>query len=451
MTRQRALSGYRLGGDGIRAARRRSAPGETTGRDSAARCRSPLALALAGVVILTLLLAAHAEAANPEADALAAAYLSLGGRAALGPIIGSAFRRGDEPYVYLPTSRLVLQVPVGGGEAVPVNAMEWFTLAGRDGWLDGARGVPPPRADPAAYPDLASAAPARRAWLTQPEIAAAYDANGSDAGLRLYGLPTSLPERRGPFVAQRFQRGVLQLWVDAVPGAPEPGTVVPAAVGDLLAEAGLLPNMTRGQLPPSVGPGDVLVRVDSPDKVAITFDLGSIDDGLPAVLDALGQRGLHATFFVTGDFVRRFEWSIPRLRELGHEIANHTIAHPDLTTVADDRIAREVDGLDAALAARGVPPPVWFRPPFGAYDRRTAAVVAGRGYPLVMWRLDLGDWRDRVAVGDVIAIARGIRAGDVVVAHGGLPKTAAAIPVVLDEVAARGLKQVTLTELYAGR
>jgi hypothetical protein len=30
-----------------------------------------------------------------------------------------------------------------------------------------------------------------------------------------------------------------------------------------------------------------------------------------------------------------------------------------------------------------------------------------------------------------------------------LPKTAAAIPVVLDEIAARGLKQVTLTELYS--
>jgi peptidoglycan/xylan/chitin deacetylase (PgdA/CDA1 family) len=193
----------------------------------------------------------------------------------------------------------------------------------------------------------------------------------------------------------------------------------------------------------------VLARIDSAEKVAITFDMGSINDGLTGVLDALQQRGLRATFFVTGDFVRRYEWAVPRMMEMGHEIANHTITHPDLTTFSNDRIVREVDGLDAMLTARGVPPPVWFRPPFGAYDRRTAAVLGGRGYPLVMWRLDLADWRDEITVSDVINIGRRIRAGDVVVTHGGLPKTAAAIPVVLDEIAARGLKQVTLTELYS--
>ena len=59
--------------------------------------------------------------------------------------------------------------------------------------------------------------------------------------------------------------------------------------------------------------------------------MGSIDDGLAGVLDALAQRGLRATFFVTGDFVRHYEWALPRLLELGHEVANHTITHPDLT------------------------------------------------------------------------------------------------------------------------
>jgi hypothetical protein len=68
-----------------------------------------------------------------------------------------------------------------------------------------------------------------------------------------------------------------------------------------------------------------------------------------------------------------------------------------------------------------------------------------------MWRLDLADWRDEIGVGDMISIGRRIRAGDVVVTHGGLPKTAEAIPVVLDELAARGLRQVSLSELYGDR
>jgi peptidoglycan/xylan/chitin deacetylase (PgdA/CDA1 family) len=287
--------------------------------------------------------------------------------------------------------------------------------------------------------------------MTQPEIAAAFDGYGSDQALQLFGLPTSLPERHGPFVAQRFQRGVLQLWVDGVPGAPDPGTVVPVLAGDLLAEAGLIPSPPRPQLPPGVGPGDVLDRVRSRDAVAITFDMGSIDDGLPGVLDALQQRGLTGTFFVTGDFVRHYEWAVPKLLAMGEEIANHTVTHPDLTTLGNAGITREVDTLDAMLAARGAPPPVWFRPPFGAWDRRVGGVVGGRGYPLVMWRLDLADWRDEITSADVVQIAHRIQPGDIVVTHGGLPKTAAAIPTVLDELAARGLRQVTLTELYRSR
>ena len=80
-----------------------------------------------------------------------------------------------------------------------------------------------------------------------------------------------------------------------------------------------------------------------------------------------------------------------------------------------------------------------------------AAVLGGRGFPLVMWRLDLADWRDEISSGDVIRIARRIQPGDVVVTHGGLAKTAEAMPTVLDELAARGLRQVTLAELYRAR
>jgi peptidoglycan/xylan/chitin deacetylase (PgdA/CDA1 family) len=389
--------------------------------------------AVLGLLVLLAALALPTTAsARIPADALADAYVDLGGRGSLGPILGPAFQRSDDAGLYLATTRAVLaQAPTG--DVGLANAMAWFTEADKDGWLEVARGVPRPVGYASA--DL----------LTQPQIAAAYWAD-----YQQIGLPTSWPQRFGPFVSQRFERGVLQLWVDAVPDAPEPGAVTSVLVGDLLAEAGLLPHPPRPRLPATVAPGDVLTRHTSADAVAITYDMGSIDVGLAGVLEALQVRGLRATFFVTGDFVRRYEWALPRIRELGHEVANHTVTHPDLTTLAGPRALREVDALDAALAVRGAPPSLWFRPPFGAYNGRVQGLLASRGYPLVMWRLDLADWRDEIGVGDVIRIGRGIRAGDVVVTHGGLPKTATAMPTVLDELAARGLRQVTLSDLYSG-
>ncbi|HEV8633059.1 MAG TPA: polysaccharide deacetylase family protein [Chloroflexota bacterium] len=408
-----------------------------------------------GLLSLALALLPVGVCALSEVDPLADAYAQLGGRARLGPILGPAFRRPTDPSLYLATQGTVLEL-APDGRVGPASVMSWFTVAGHDDWLEAVRGVPRPLPDPAADPGESAAA--RRAWLTQPEIAATYLAGGEAAALRDWGLPASRPERFGPFLTQRFERGALQLWLDDVPGAPPPGTVVPVLVGDLLAEAGLLPfpigALARPSLPPGVAPGDVLTRAgDRPGSgagmVAITYDMGSVDDGLPGVLEALQSRGLRATFFVTGDFVRRYEWALPRLLELGHELANHTVSHTDLTRLPSDRVLREVDALDAALAARGAPPSLWFRPPFGAYDRRVRSLVSSRGYPLVMWRLDLADWRRDVSVGDVVRIARRIQPGDVVVTHGGLAKTAAAMPRVLDELAARGLRQVTLSELYA--
>jgi peptidoglycan/xylan/chitin deacetylase (PgdA/CDA1 family) len=404
------------------------------------------------VLLLCLSLTLRPDpAAAAEADALAAAYLALGGRAALGPILGPAFRRPGDPSLYLATERTVLELSPDG-RVGPASAMAWFTAAGRDDWLESVRGVARPRLDTLGDPRDGPADGS--SWLTQPDIAAVYLAGGEAAAQRNWGRPTSRPVRYGPFVSQRFERGALQLWLDEVPGAPPPGTVVPVMVGDLLAEAGLLPFPRGGALPAvAVAPGEVLTRAEGhaagAGLVAITYDMGSIDEGLPAVLEALQSHGLRATFFVTGEFVRRYEWALPRLLELGHEVANHTLVHESLTALPSERVLGEIDGLDATLAARGAPPSRWFRPPFGAYDRRVAALVASRGYPLVMWRLDLADWRSDTSVGDVIRIARQIRPGDVVVTHGGLAKTAAAMPTVLDELAARGLRQVTLGELYA--
>jgi peptidoglycan/xylan/chitin deacetylase (PgdA/CDA1 family) len=406
-------------------------------------------LALVGLSVALLPLGACAVG---EADPLAEGYLERGGRDGLGPILGPAFRRPNDPSLYLATARVLLEL-TPDGRVGPASAMSWFTAAGHDDWLEAVRGVPRPLPDPAFDPGESAAA--RRGWLTQPDLAAAYLAQGEAAARREWGLPSSRPERFGPFLCQRFDRGALQLWLDEVPGAPPPGTVVPVLVGDLLAEAGLLPfpsgGFARPALPSGIAPGDVLTRAIRPtgDMVAITYDMGSVDDGLPSVLESLQSRGMRATFFVTGDFVRHYEWALPRLLELGHEIANHTVSHVDLTTRSSARVLREIDELDAALAVRGVPPPRWFRPPFGAYDRRVRSLAVSRGYPLVMWRLDLADWRAEISTEDVVRIARRIQPGDVVVTHGGLAKTAAAMPRVLDELSARGLRQVTLGELYA--
>jgi hypothetical protein len=133
-------------------------------------------------------------------------------------------------------------------------------------WLE-QRGIPPAIEDDGSAGDFRRAIATRLSWLEHPTLRDAFLAGpaggppgpwpgeaalaaglaGVDddqipwAAIERYGLPASRPVRYGPFIAQRFQRTVLQLWLDEVPGLPAPGTVTEVLAGELLREAGLIP------------------------------------------------------------------------------------------------------------------------------------------------------------------------------------------------------------------
>src|SRR5206468_3830685 len=67
-----------------------------------------------GLLSLALALLPVGVCALSEADPLADAYVQLGGRARLGPILGPAFRRPTDPSLYLATQRTVLELAPDG-------------------------------------------------------------------------------------------------------------------------------------------------------------------------------------------------------------------------------------------------------------------------------------------------------------------------------------------------
>lgn len=167
----------------------------------------------------------------------------LGGPPLLGYPVSRVFEAGG--FLRQAFQRGILQWRADTGTPALVNVMDLLFDAGMDGPLL-QKGVPAHlTGDDGSGGDFGRAREIRLGWLTEPAVQRAY-LSSSDP-LSFYGLPTSRPERHGPFVAQRFQRGVLQLWVDEVPGMPAPGRVVGVLAGDLAIESGLVP---KGALTP---------------------------------------------------------------------------------------------------------------------------------------------------------------------------------------------------------
>ncbi len=151
---------------------------------------------------------------------------------------------------------------------------------------------------------------------------------------------------------------------------------------------------------------------DGTPAVALTFDCAWVpeDRGL-AVLDALREKGVKATFFISGPFVlaagkpgvnEATQRVVRRIVEDGHEVGNHTKNHPHATPQVDwgSELSALVVGWDAAVArafaGASVPAnakmlPYW-RAPFGEYDARALGQAAAQGFPYHFgWNVDARD------------------------------------------------------------
>jgi len=206
---------------------------------------------------------------------------------------------------------------------------------------------------------------------------------------------------------------------------------------------------------PGPGKAHALFRVRTKDKiVALSFDDGPDPRWTPHVLDLLEAHGDHATFFEIGMHAVAHKDLVMRIERDGNEIGNHTLDHPHLTGLTSTQIRDEVRNGTNALLAAGAPQPVLFRPPLGLTDERVAAITESQGLRTVLWSACVEHYVNHVdvAVGTDRLLAN-VRPGMIILAHdGGIPnrsRTMQSLPRLLDGLAKRGYKVVTVSQLVA--
>lgn len=112
--------------------------------------------------------------------------------------------------------------------------------------------------------------------------------------------------------------------------------------------------------------------------VVLTFDDGFSSQWAAAAM--LDERGMKGVFFITTGQPRMADWQIKALSDQGHEIGAHTISHPILTYLSDDRLWAELSVPKAHLEAVTGRPVEFLAYTYGEYDGRVIATAQAAGY-----------------------------------------------------------------------
>ena len=185
--------------------------------------------------------------------------------------------------------------------------------------------------------------------------------------------------------------------------------------------------------------------------VALTFDDGP-SQYTPEFLKVLGRLGAPATFFTVGGEYQTFGENAKLAHDAGYVIADHTFTHPQMPSLGAADQASQIDRTAAAIKSVGLPYPLLYRAPYGAYDQTTLDVLKKRNMLLVLWDVDTEDWKKPGVDAIKQAVFSQVQPGSIILMHDGggdRTQTLAALPDIIKGLRARGFQLVTVPRLLA--
>ena len=138
--------------------------------------------------------------------------------------------------------------------------------------------------------------------------------------------------------------------------------------------------------------GGVFIFPQDAGILYLTFDLGYENGYTEKILDVLKEKDVKATFFITMDYVKEAPDVVRRIIDEGHTLGNHTVRHPSIPDVGDERAEAELMELHRYIEEKYGYTMRLFRYPKGEFSEHTLALIGGLGYKSVFWSFAYRDW-----------------------------------------------------------
>lgn len=198
-------------------------------------------------------------------------------------------------------------------------------------------------------------------------------------------------------------------------------------------------------------------RVDIDERAVIfTLDVGARVPNMEQVLDILRNEGVKTTIFLyTAELEKnpRGHEIVRRMIADGHELANHTRTHRDLTKLDEEAAGEELDAVERFVKASDPTATTmpFFREPYLATNDAVDALIKERCYRPIWFTVDTADWTEDAtaekierSVFEKRGKPRAIESGSILIFHGSQKENLVALPRIIARLRDQGFSFLRL-------
>lgn len=213
----------------------------------------------------------------------------------------------------------------------------------------------------------------------------------------------------------------------------------PAVQSLVFHTADVIPGDTRPSPPKTAGEEGFF---------ALTFNGAPGPDLLPAVLSALDQHRMKATFFIQGEMAALRPDLVARIAEAGHELGNAGYQSFDMTRLTASMMRAQLRQSQKAIEEASGQTPRFFRPPLGRSSLTLLTTAAANMLDTSMWTNVAVTDPTEVGPAELASrLAGTIYPGAVVMIHQDRRSTVDALEMMLRHAARQGYLSLTLSDL----
>ncbi|GGG07361.1 polysaccharide deacetylase family sporulation protein PdaB [Paenibacillus abyssi] len=184
--------------------------------------------------------------------------------------------------------------------------------------------------------------------------------------------------------------------------------------------------------------------------VALTFDISWGDTRAEPILKVLEEKGVKdATFFVSSPWSESHPKIVKKIVDAGFEIGSHGHKHDFYSKLSDEEIRSQIQTAHAIISEVTGKNPNLIRMPNGDFDKRVLRIAEELNYKVIQWDTDSLDWMNIGTEKIINRVVSKAHPGDIILMHASdsSKQTHEALPVIIDQLRAKGYDFVTVSKL----